>query len=200
MRRSSHPRKMVSPPLVEPAALELARDAGEHFRTVPATVEVELEQTEPAVHADTNDLPREGWSFKRPSPDTIRRALFMGWVIGSVGPWPDAALSDRPIPETIGRCGPGPGWLVDEAEQMGGRLGVRVPEILVVAHLATPMLWCLGRPKLLVPGRLIKSLEAARWRGILAHELAHLSPRRPLGGPAGAPRGSDSGGGTRSTG
>jgi hypothetical protein len=36
------------------------------------------------------------------------------------------------------------------------------------------MLWCLGRPKLLVPGRLIKSVEVARWRGILAHELAHL--------------------------
>ena len=57
---------------------------------------------------------------------------------------------------------------------MGARLGVRVPEILAVPHVATPMLWCLGRPKLLVPGRLIKSIEAARWRGILAHELAHL--------------------------
>ena len=36
------------------------------------------------------------------------------------------------------------------------------------------MLWCLGRPKLLLPCHLIKSLEASRWRGILAHELAHL--------------------------
>ena len=36
------------------------------------------------------------------------------------------------------------------------------------------MLWCLGRPKLLLPSRLIKSIEVDRWRGILAHELAHL--------------------------
>ena len=36
------------------------------------------------------------------------------------------------------------------------------------------MLWCLGRPKLLLPTRLVKTLPLDRWRGILTHELAHL--------------------------
>jgi beta-lactamase regulating signal transducer with metallopeptidase domain len=36
------------------------------------------------------------------------------------------------------------------------------------------LLWCLGRPVLLLPAILVQSLEAERWRGILAHELAHL--------------------------
>jgi len=69
---------------------------------------------------------------------------------------------------------PAPAWLVQETEQLGERLQVRVPEILVVPGLGTPMLWCLGRPKLLLPGQLIKSIEVDRWRGILAHELAHI--------------------------
>jgi len=69
---------------------------------------------------------------------------------------------------------PAPAWLVHETEKLGERLQVRVPEILVVPGLGTPMLWCLGRPKLLLPGQLIKSIVVERWRGILAHELAHL--------------------------
>jgi beta-lactamase regulating signal transducer with metallopeptidase domain len=69
---------------------------------------------------------------------------------------------------------PAPGWLVDEARRIGGRLGVRAPEILVLPGLTTPMLWFLGRPKLLVPARLTERFGAVAWQGILAHELAHL--------------------------
>ena len=69
---------------------------------------------------------------------------------------------------------PAPSWLVEEAERLGDALEVSVPELLVVPGLSTPMLWCLGRPKLLLPAHLLKSLAADGWRGILAHELAHL--------------------------
>ena len=72
---------------------------------------------------------------------------------------------------------PAPGWLVDEARRVGRRLGVRVPEILVLPGRTSPMLWFLGRPKLLVPGALVETLDVAAWRGILAHELAHLVRR-----------------------
>ena len=74
----------------------------------------------------------------------------------------------------LGDAVPAPTWLVEEAEKLGERLQVRVPELLAVPGLGTPMLWCLGRPKLLLPGHLIKSIDIVRWRGILAHELAHL--------------------------
>ena len=69
---------------------------------------------------------------------------------------------------------PAPEDLVDEAERIGRCLGVRVPELLVVPDLHTPLLWCLGRPKLLLPAQLVKTLDLDRWRGILTHELAHI--------------------------
>jgi len=72
---------------------------------------------------------------------------------------------------------PAPDGLVDEAERIGRWLGVPVPELLVVSDLGTPLLWCLGRPQLLLPGRLVKTLGLDRWRGILTHELAHLRRR-----------------------
>jgi bla regulator protein BlaR1 len=72
---------------------------------------------------------------------------------------------------------PAPGWLVDEAERIGMRLGVHAPEILVVSGPASPMLWFLGRTKLLVPGQLVETLGTAGWQGILAHELAHVRRR-----------------------
>ena len=69
---------------------------------------------------------------------------------------------------------PAPEDLVEEAERIGRSLGVCVPEVLVVPDLGTPMLWCLGRPKLLLPAHLVKTLDRDRWRGILTHELAHI--------------------------
>jgi beta-lactamase regulating signal transducer with metallopeptidase domain len=69
---------------------------------------------------------------------------------------------------------PAPDDLVEEAERIAEQLGGRVPEVLVVPELGSPMLWCLGRPKLLLPAALVKTIGRDRWRGILAHELAHL--------------------------
>ncbi len=68
-----------------------------------------------------------------------------------------------------------PGWLVDEARAIGDRVGVRPPPVVATRRVATPLLWCLGRPRLILPEALIKRLEADRWPGILAHELAHLA-------------------------
>ena len=69
---------------------------------------------------------------------------------------------------------PAPDFLIDEADRIGRWLGVRVPDLLVVDEVGTPMLWCLGRPQLLLPTHLVKTLPLERWRGILTHELAHL--------------------------
>ena len=103
-----------------------------------------------------------------------RKWLLVGWITGALAFGLTQLSRIVRFSEALCDAVPAPQWLVEEAEQIGARLGVRVPEMLVAPHLATPMLWCLGRPKLLVPGRLIKSIDVARWRGILAHELAHL--------------------------
>ena len=75
------------------------------------------------------------------------------------------------------RAVPAPGWLADEARRLGDRFGVHAPEIVVLPVPMTPMLWFLGRPRLLVPASLVETLGIAAWRGVLAHELAHLVRR-----------------------
>ena len=69
---------------------------------------------------------------------------------------------------------PAPDDLIDEADRIGRWLGVTVPEFWLSTTWARRLLWCLGRPQLLLPARLVKTLPLDRWRGILTHELAHL--------------------------
>lgn len=105
---------------------------------------------------------------------SIGKLVLSVWVLGTMVLALVQAYRIFAFGRRLREAVPAPTWLVEEAEQLGERLQVRVPEILAVPGLGTPMLWCLGRPKLLLPGHLIKSLEAARWRGVLTHELAHL--------------------------
>jgi hypothetical protein len=75
------------------------------------------------------------------------------------------------------RAVPAPDELVAETEEISQQLDVHAPELLVISDLGTPMLWCLGRPQLLLPERLVKTIPLERWRAILTHELAHLRRR-----------------------
>jgi beta-lactamase regulating signal transducer with metallopeptidase domain len=123
---------------------------------------------------ETKPAPVQKPKVRWPDAEALYRWVLFIWLGGSlalgVAQLSRVVRFHKRMREAI----PAPEWLADEAEQMGARLGVRVPEILAVPHLTTPLLWCLGRPKLLVPCRLIKSIDADSWRGILAHELAHL--------------------------
>ncbi len=112
-----------------------------------------------------------------PSLASIRRGAIAIWAMAST------ALAVCQIGRVlrfrrrIRLAVPAPRWLVDQARCIGRRLGVRVPEILVLSGRASPMLWFLGRPRLLIPCGLVETLGVEAWRGILAHELAHLRRR-----------------------
>ncbi len=106
-----------------------------------------------------------------PSPASC---VFSAWLVGSLVVGANQMRRIARFRRTLRDAEPAPDWLIDEAERIGRRMAVGVPRIEVVEHLATPLLWCLGRPVLLVPAALLKSLESERWQGILAHELAHL--------------------------
>ena len=107
-------------------------------------------------------------------PTSIRRWLIGGWGLATLILALGQATRIIRFCKRLADAVPAPDWLVEEAEQLGSQLRVHVPELLAVPGLGTPMLWCLGRPKLLLPVHMIKSIGVARWRGILAHELAHL--------------------------
>jgi len=108
-----------------------------------------------------------------PSRD-LRCWVAMAWLCGSIVIAIEQGRRVCRFRRLLIEATPAPGWLVEEAGQIGLRLGVRVPSILIVPGLGTPVLWCLGRPILLVPTKLLETLEARRWRSIVAHELAHL--------------------------
>jgi beta-lactamase regulating signal transducer with metallopeptidase domain len=101
-------------------------------------------------------------------------AILAAWLAGSIGVAAVQVARIRRFRRRLRDTSAPPAWLVEEAERIGRRLGVRPPEIRVVAYPGTPALWCLGRPALLIPRDLLRTLEPRRWGGILAHELAHL--------------------------
>jgi len=113
------------------------------------------------------------WAWKSSFP----RLLLGVWLAGSVGMVARRSMAVVRFRRSLAGAVPAPPWLVAEARAIGDRLGVRPPPILVARGVGTPLLWCLGRPRLILPAALIDRLEADRWPGILAHELAHLARR-----------------------
>jgi beta-lactamase regulating signal transducer with metallopeptidase domain len=122
------------------------------------------------VGAGPPDRPR----WLRPDTPTLGRWAFVAWLAVASALAAVQVLRVVRFHRWLRRAVPAPAWLVEEADRVGQRLGVGVPEALAVTGLAVPMLWCLGRPRLLLPARLIGTIDVARWRGVLAHELAHL--------------------------
>ena len=85
----------------------------------------------------------------RPDPSLIGQWTLAGWLLGTVALGLVQMSRVIRFQALLREAVPAPDWVADEAQRMGDRLGVRVPEILAVPCLGTPMLWCLGRPKLL---------------------------------------------------
>ncbi len=117
---------------------------------------------------------RSKWSILTSVAKRLGPWIAAAWLAGSIAlGFGQVRRIDR-FRRRVREATPAPGWLVEEAERVGRRLGVSVPAIRVLPSLGTPLLWCLGRPVLLVPDDLLESLDRGRWPAILAHELAHL--------------------------
>jgi beta-lactamase regulating signal transducer with metallopeptidase domain len=180
--------KLVTPPLVRspwPVSVQAVLGLG---ASTPAAVEL------PPI-ADAGDEPSSGdWPVSEVETIPATATATAGWVQAlravdrtvltrwALGTWlaVTAALAVGQGLRIVGfrrklrHAVPAPRWMVEEAERVASLIGVRAPEALVVPGLSVPMLWCLGRSKLLLPAHLVESLGAERWRGVLAHELAHL--------------------------
>jgi beta-lactamase regulating signal transducer with metallopeptidase domain len=111
---------------------------------------------------------------RSPWTPAMGRMVLAVWLLGSIAVGAVQAARIGRFRERLRGAEPAPSWLVAETARIGRRIGVRAPEIRIVASPGTPVLWCLGRPVLLIPRDLALTLESERWPGILAHELAHL--------------------------
>ncbi|WP_435008590.1 M56 family metallopeptidase [Tundrisphaera lichenicola] len=113
------------------------------------------------------------WNLRSAIP-----AVLLGlWLTGTFGVVAFRAFGLARFRRSLRGSMPPPPWLSEEARAIGDRLGVRPPPILVAPGVTTPLLWCLGRTRLIVPASLVDRLGAEQWPGILAHELAHLARR-----------------------
>ena len=145
------------------------------FRIAPVAMEPALDdsdEADPVAPLSPRSILNSG-----AEPDDMGRlavGLAVGWVLLTVVQGAGQARRIIRFRCRLRASVPAPADLVEEAERIGRCLAVRVPELLVVPDLRTPLVWCLGRPKLLLPAHLVKTLDLDRWRGVLIHELAHI--------------------------
>src|SRR5262249_19789800 len=89
-------------------------------------------------------------SGARPLPGArLARRLVAAWIVVTALLAAGKVLRIIQFRRRFRSALPPPDDLVEEAGRIGRQLGVRAPELLVVPELGTPLLWCLGRPKLL---------------------------------------------------
>jgi beta-lactamase regulating signal transducer with metallopeptidase domain len=157
----------------EPApAIELA--ATSPAPETRGTDEAPAVQPIAAVPAAARDIPAAAERPFVPDAGSLLSGILIAWLIVSVTIAIGQAVRIIRFRRRLRSALAAPDFLIDEADRIGHWLGVTVPDLRVVDDLGTPMLWCLGRPQLLLPTRLVKTLSIDRWRGILTHELAHL--------------------------
>src|SRR5438477_112215 len=65
------------------------------------------------------------------------------------------------------RAEPAPQWLGKQVRKLVAKLRVRLPRTMVVAGIGSPLVWSLGRPKLLWPATLTEGLAPGCLRGVI---------------------------------
>jgi beta-lactamase regulating signal transducer with metallopeptidase domain len=103
--------------------------------------------------------------------------LFPAWLCGAVALLAVEALRLRGLARLLGRARPAPRGLVTIVGDVARGIGVRAPSVLVAGALSSPILACLGRPRLVFPTTLVARLGDEGCRSAAAHELAHLRRR-----------------------
>jgi beta-lactamase regulating signal transducer with metallopeptidase domain len=141
---------------------------------LPATIEVVIDDPREIPTTDEPAASPNESAKSRVSAAEVERGVIVAWMLVTGLLAAGQAWCILRFRRRLRLAVPAPDDLVAEAHHIAAQFGARAPEILVVPELGTPMLWCLGRPRLLLPAPLVKTLDGDRWRGILAHELAHL--------------------------
>jgi beta-lactamase regulating signal transducer with metallopeptidase domain len=183
--------KFVTPPLVvwpwaapDPfglAALDvrvddrsIARASGSHVVTAGDPVP----DARTAVGSDRSDEPALIWSRDRSGAHVSAETLFwlLGlWAAGSVCLLGVESVRLTRLARRLRAATPASPAIVNRAAELSGRLGLRPLPVLTMAGITAPMVWCLGRPRLVWPVDLPDTASCID--GVIVHELAHVRRR-----------------------
>jgi beta-lactamase regulating signal transducer with metallopeptidase domain len=142
---------------------------------------------EDATVCDTADLdPESGPRADGPRAESAGGSSVLRWSWTGVGlaVWAGGAifwfgrtgLRVRRFARLLRFARPAPAETQRRAAEIAQRLGLRrCPGVWLVGGAVSPMVWAAGgRPRLLLPERLLADLPAERTDALLAHELAHV--------------------------
>ncbi len=107
-----------------------------------------------------------------------RGIALLGWLVGAVVLLVLAVARTVRLVRCV-RAGERPGPILRErVAELSRRMGVRPPELRLVAGQLPPMVWGVpARPVLILPTTLVSALGSDELDAVIAHELAHLRRR-----------------------
>ena len=116
------------------------------------------------------------------APEPLSTKAIVGWAL--VGVWALGSLSmlvvtlvrQRRFSILLARSKPAARELVQTIDALASAVGCRRrPRVLITDASVSPLVWSgLGRPRIVLPRRLMDELDERQRDTILAHELAHL--------------------------
>jgi beta-lactamase regulating signal transducer with metallopeptidase domain len=197
--------KLLTPPLLAwpwpaPAPVPLADEPTPRpppaEKSIPTLPPAETTAAAPAVHAPWDAppeaVPEPRWLPDDPAPVTAvppaavaasppaerwAEALVVVWFAGAVLTALLQLVRILRFRLQVGRGRPAPASLAETVGELAARIGVAPPPVSVVPGLASPVVWGLGRPRLVWPAALLGRLSPDGERSAVVHELAHLRRR-----------------------
>jgi beta-lactamase regulating signal transducer with metallopeptidase domain len=142
-----------------------------HPRLVAAA---EIVETPPLVDEGPSSIP-----FDRVS---VFGWLLWVWAIGSLAVLIVEGARLACVARRVNIAGPPDPFIANRVVELSARLKLRPVPVVTIAGIASPMVWCLGRPRLLWPADLSAPFSDDRPRessdssidGVIVHELAHV--------------------------
>lgn len=99
-------------------------------------------------------------------------------LIGTVAWFAGTTVAVRRFHRLLRFARPAPAVLQREVSELAGRLGLTdSPGLWLIPGAVSPMLWAVGRARLLFPAELLGQLDATQRATLFAHELAHYRRR-----------------------
>ena len=103
--------------------------------------------------------------------------LIWVWAAGGVGLVVFEGVRLARLARRVKSAVPADLTIAARVADLSARLGLRPVPVLTMPFATSPMVWCLGRPRLLWPASLTADSTDACVDGVLVHELAHVKRR-----------------------